>query len=179
MGDEVRKVLDAFRHSNEKAPWEERPEGAADIYHTDDSGIAGWQEVYSYFMFCIQLGLMSREELEEKISLALKNKRIAREFLGHVQWSKRRVPAYWTYTYLLSTLYGKDQAKLTFWKDVKIGKALYPELEISLTGKNPFLEFRSGNVPTVTLNGKTVEVKTAGNDLYRIFPGENGIIRFA
>ena len=179
MGDEVRKVLDAFRHAVGTAPWEERPEGAADIYHTTDSGIAGWQEVYSYFMFCIQLGLMSREELEGKITLALKNRRIAREFLGHVQWSKRRVPAFWTYTCLLSMLYGKDQAKLTFWKDVKIGKALYPELEISLTGKNPFLEFRSGKTPAVTLNGKTIEVHSAGNDLYRIFPGENGIIRFA
>ena len=178
MGDEVRKVLDAFRHAVGTAPWEERPEGAEDIYHTADSGIAGWQEVYSYFMFCIQLGLMSREELEEKITLALKNRRIAREFLGHVQWSKRRVPAFWTYTYLLSMLYGKDQAKLTFWKDVKIGKALYPELEISLTGKNPFLEFRS-RTPSVTLNGKPVEVHSAGNDLYRIIPGENGIIRFA
>ena len=179
MGDEVRKVLDAFRHAVGTAPWEERPEGAADIYHTADSGIAGWQEVYSYFMFCIQLGLMSQEELEDKISLALKNQRIAREFLGHVQWSKRRVPAYWTYTFLLSTLYGKDQAKLTFWKDVKLGKALYPELEISLTGKNPFLEFRSGKTPAVTLNGKPVEVHSMGNDLYRIFPGENGTICFA
>ena len=172
-------MLDAFRHAIAAAPWEERPEGSEDIYHTTDSGIPGWQEVYSYFMFCIQLELMSREELEEKISLAVKNKRIAREFLGHVQWSKRRVPAYWTYTCLLSTLYGKDQAKLTFWKDVKIGKALYPELEISLTGKNPFLEFRSGKTPAVTLNGKPAEVRSMGNDLYRIFPGENGIIRFA
>ena len=178
MGTELRKVLDSFRHAINTEPWEERPEGAEDIYHTTDSGIAGWQEVYSYFMFCIQLGLMSREELEEKISLALKNKRLAREFLGHVQWSKRRVPAYWTYTYLLSTLYGKDQARLTFWKDVKIGKALYPELEISLTGNNPFLEFRRGGISAVTLNGKPVEVHCVGNDLLRMVPCENGIVRF-
>lgn len=179
MGKELRKVLEAFRHSNEKAPWEERPEGAEDMYHTPDSGVAGWQEVYSWFMFCIQLGLMGREELEEKIRLALKNRRIAREFLGHVQWSKRRVPAFWTYTYLLSTLYGRDQAKLTFWRDVKIGKAAYPELEISRTGKNPFLEFRSSKTPALTLNGKSLEVHSAGNDLYRIFPEENGVMRFS
>ncbi|MBP5641284.1 MAG: hypothetical protein J6X55_17540 [Victivallales bacterium] len=178
MGDEMRKLLKAFRYSYAKAPWEERLPDAQDVYHTIlPDGVPGWQEVYTFFMFCIQLGSMSREKLEEKISLALKNKRIAREFLGHVQWSKRRVPAYWTYTYLLSTLYGKDQAKLTFWKDVKLGKALYPELEISLIGKNPFLEFRSGKMPAVTLNGKPIDTKPTGNALYRIFPKESGIIR--
>ena len=179
MDKELRKVLETFRYSNEKAPWEERPAGAEDMYHTPDSGVAGWQEVYTWFMFCIQLGSMSREDLEEKIILALKNRRIAREFLGHVQWSKRRVPAYWTYTYLLSTLYGKDQAKLTFWRDLKIGKAAYPELEITLKGKNPFLEFRSSRTPVLTLNGKTLEIHPEGNDLYRIFPEESGVIKFS
>jgi len=122
---------------------------------------------------------MGKDELEEKITMALKNRRISREFLGHVQWSKRRVPAYWTYTYLLSTLYGKNQVKLTFWSKIKIKKAVYPELEIVLTGENAFLEFRSSETLAVTLNKKPIEVHCTRNDLQRIFPRENGIIRFA
>ena len=178
MGDELRKVLKAFRYSNEKAPWEERPEGAGDIYHTADSGVAGWQEVYSFFMCCIQLGMMKPEELEDKIGLALKNKRLAREFLGHVQWSKRRVPAYWSYASLLSVLYGREEARLTCWKNIEFVSAVYPELEISVTDKNAFLEFRYEKTPAVTLNGKSVEVQSAGNDLWRIFPQESGTVKF-
>ena len=129
-------------------------------------------------MCCIRLGLMSGEELEKKINLALKNKRISREFLG-TELSRRRVPSYWTYAYLLSNLYGREEANLTFWKDVKINKALYPALEISVTGKAPFLEFRSCKTAAVTLNGKLLEVHRIGNDLQRIYPQENGVIKIS
>lgn len=179
MGKELVKILNAFRYSNEKALWDERPEGAPDVYHTTGNGVPGWQEVYSFFMCCIQLGLMSREELEKKIVLALKNKRLAREFLGHVQWSKRRVPAYWAYAYLLSTLYGHEEVNLTSWKDVAIVKAIYPEIEIYLTGKSAFLEFRSKNKLNVFLNGKRIKARNMGNDLWRIFPTKSGIVKFA
>jgi len=178
MKKEMLSLLDAFRHSSEKAPWEERPEGVEDIYHTTDAGVAGWQEVYSFFMCCIRLSVMSEKELEEKILLALKNKRLAREFLGHVEWSKRRVPAYWTCAYLLSTLYGQKEAQLTMWKNMGFVRAAYPELEITISGKEAFLEFRSRSTPSLTLNGKPLEVRMQGNDLWRVFPAESGLIKF-
>ena len=103
-------------------------------------------------------------------------KAVRLEFL-RTELNKRRVPAYWTYTYLLSTLYGKEEAKLTFWKDVKITKALYPELEIILTGEKAFIEFRSAQKPCITLNGKALESSRSGYDLWRIFPTENGTLK--
>ncbi|MBO4303270.1 MAG: hypothetical protein J6A21_01655 [Lentisphaeria bacterium] len=176
MNEEMLRLLDAFLHSRTPAPWEERPAGAEDVYHTVN-GVVGWQEVYSYFMCCIRLGLMGREELEEKIETAMKNKRLAREFLGHVQWSKRRVPAYWTYAYLLSTLYGREQLRLTCWKDLEIGKAVYPELEIKVKAPGAFLEFRSEKaVPEVTLDGESLEPKEIRSGLWRVFPEKDGKI---
>ena len=108
----------------------------------------------------------------------MKNKRLAREMLGHIVWSKRRVPAYWTYSYLLSILYGKDQVKLTVWKNVKIEKALYPELEIIITGANSFIEFKSSTIPHITLNGKELAVKNSGRELWRISVNESGTVKF-
>ena len=121
---------------------------------------------------------MTEKELEEHIEEALKNKRIAREFLGHVQWSKRRVPAYWTYTYLLSTLYGRNEEKLSCWKGVEIVKAIHPVLEIRKTSENAFLEFRCEKTPSVTFNGKIVQAEEMGNDLWRIYPTEDGTVKF-
>ena len=178
MKKEMLALLNVFRASQEKAPWEERPAIYKDVYHTPDHGFPGWHEVYSFCICCIQLGLMSREDLEEKISLAMKNKRLAREMLGHIQWSKRRVPAYWTYAYLLSTLYGKDEVKLTAWKNVKIEKALYPEMEISVIGEHAFIEFKNSKMPSMTLNGKPLDIQPSGNDLWRAVIHENGIIKF-
>lgn len=179
MNKQMMGLMDAFLHARKRcAPWEERPEGAEDIYHTSNEGVTGWQEVYSFFMCCIKLGLMTEKELEEHIEEALKNKRIAREFLGHVQWSKRRVPAYWTYTYLLSTLYGRNEEKLSCWKGVEIVKAIYPVLEIRKTSEDAFLEFRCEKTPSVTFNGKIVQAEEMGNDLWRIYPTENGTVKF-
>ena len=90
----------------------------------------------------------------------------------------RRVPAYWTYAYLLSNLYGKDEEKLTSWKNLDIVKAQYPELEIAGVKEDAFLEFRSGKSPVVSLNGERMEPTPAGNELWRIFPRTNGVIRF-
>ena len=47
-----------------------------------------------------------------------------------------------------------------------------------VAGKAEGVIFSSCKTPAVTLNGKPVEIHPAENDLYRIIPGENGIIRF-
>ena len=176
MEPELRRVLAAFRDMGPTEPWEARPDGAPDVYHSAGAtGVQGWQEVYSFFMLCIRLGLMPPEELEEKILQASENNRLSREFLGSAL-SCRRVPAYWTCAYLLSNLYGREEAKLTRWKDVRIGRAAYPELTLTRTGADAFVEFRSDRPPRVTLNGKPLDASPCGNALWRVFPSESGVL---
>lgn len=179
MKENVNTVLENFEQSFRTPPWGERPAEMEDVYHSNPNGLQGWQEVYSYFVLQILLKKESVPSLKEKIELAMKNKRLAREFLGHVQWSKRRVPGAWTYSYLLTLLYGWEEDHLTIWKDLTLQEAAYPELVIEVTGQNPMLEIRRKGKGKILLNGKELtphETQIPG--LIRLYPPESGTIRF-
>ena len=179
MKDELEKVIRAQEDSCPVKIWDPRPEGYEDIYHTH-ADVLGWQEVFTYFMYNILLKRRPEEELEREIELAAKNERLAREFLGHVEWSKRRVPREWAHVSLLSALYGRNQVKLTSWKSLRITTAAYPEVEVELLGEEAYLEFRlpEGKNMIVTLNGVELPQEKGEYDLRKVKIAESGTILF-
>ena len=180
MGDELEKVIQAQENSCPVKAWEPLPEGYDNIYHTSKD-VLGWQEVFTYFMYNILLKRRPEKELEREIDLAAENLRLAREFLGHVEWSKRRVPKEWAHVSLLAALYGRDEVQLSSWKDIRVVSAAFPEVEVELLKEGGYLEFRvpEGKEVQVILNGKLLAQEKEEYNLRKVRIKESGKILFA
>lgn len=178
MPGEIRDLLAAVERANpEDSITGPRPAGAENLYHTKDR-VLGWQEVMTYLMLCFISRRFDRDTLLEKLREAAANQRIAQEFLGHIQWSKRRVPAAWTYAYLHTTFTGQNQPALTAWKNLSLARAAYPEIEVAGTGPHAWLEFFSEKPVRVLLNGSELPLEVQSENIFRVSVASDGIIVF-
>ena len=178
MPDEVKRLLSAVEKANpEDSIIGPRPPGTENLYHTTGR-VLGWQEVMTYLMLCFISRRYDRDTLLKMLREAADNKRIAQEFLGHIQWSRRRVPAAWTYVYLYSMFHGQDKSSLTAWRNLIIEHAAYPKLEVSLTRPNGWLEFHAAKTPRVYLNNTPLTVQLYTDNIYRVQVAASGTLRF-
>ena len=179
MKEELEKFIDKVEDSSPVKIWDPLPEGYENVYHTYKD-VLGWQEVFSYFMYNILLKRRPEKELEREIDQAAANLRLAREFLGHVEWSKRRVPREWAHVSLLAALYGRNEVQLSSWKDVRVTSAAFPEVEVELLREGGYLEFRipEGREVQVTFNGKQLPQEKGEYDLRKVAIKESGKLLF-
>ena len=130
-------------------------------------------------MLNLNTGRMTDSQLLQAIEDASQNSRIAREFLGDIILSKRRVPAQWAHVYLLTQLYGKDLPQLTAWMNLRLEHIDYPSLTITQVKPGAWLEcFSPKEQPQLTLNGKPLTCRQVCGKRYRTDILEVGELRF-
>jgi hypothetical protein len=167
MPEEVEELLSLAEISNPVPICGPRPEGVDNTYHTVGN-VFGWQEVMTYLMFCIITRRYDSATLEKMIRSAADNRRISKEFLGHIVWSKRRVPAEWAHVYLVATLHGRDSEKLLAWKNLEITATDYPQMQVKYLRDDAWLEILFEKELRFTINGKPGKAEQIREGVYKI-----------
>ena len=154
--------------------------GATDLpilYHSNRVGILGHHETFTYLILSAMLGRFSRDTLKTMIREAADNNRISKEMLGHPVWSRRRVPANWTYATLMCQLDARSAPCITAWQDLEIVRANYPSITVA-TRTGGWLEFSSPTAPTACFEGQPLVFSAAGTGLWRTAIPKSGTVTF-